>query len=363
MANTTTQSGTFVSTGLPVIIPIRTGIDWFKVWNYTQAGVTPTVQYNGFEFTWFNGMAPGTGIIQYMGAASGASAGSNVVYTDTLVSGGFTLLDTSFYTTSTVQVGTTPFLSHASSAVGTFASNVFLVGQTVRLTNVIGGLLSLNGIELTVTAVTGTTATFGYLNSTTGNGFSSSANTGFTATLIPNQPEFYPRRRTITSIVPGATTVVTLSVTHQFTVGQEVRFRIPLPYGTISNLDTIKGTIIAINPSTNTITLDTPSSGLVWAWPGDQQPLTFAQIVPVGENSPYVQNNIILNPQNPIADATVNRAILGMYLGTGGFGVFNPAQALSGPAGTPATPNDVIYWQGGCNFSSNIIVPLLPSQL
>src|ERR1700679_576659 len=80
------------------IIQIPSGVDWLKVTNYSQWGANGVTTANfqgtgnasiGVDFYWQRGMAPGTAVVSYKGAASAALDG------DTLVSGGFTLFDPS----------------------------------------------------------------------------------------------------------------------------------------------------------------------------------------------------------------------------------------------------------------------------
>jgi hypothetical protein len=139
-------------------------------------------------------------------------------------------------------------------------------------------------------------------------------------------------------------TVVTMSVTHPYTVGQKVRLKIPtvtaVAFGT-TELNNVEATIVAIgdadlNGFTNTITLDVDSSAMTaFAYPLTADPaFTPAQVIPIGE-----QTSVALNlGQNILGDSTENRAKIGLLLKGG----------ATGPAGVDA---DVVDWQAYKSFN------------
>src|SRR6266436_8973332 len=141
MTLTQTLEGSFTSTGATVIIPLRGGIDWFKVYNYTQAGTQQTPG-RGVEFYWQNGFAAGTGLEWKKTDATDAL---NLV---TLASGGFTLTDTSQNAPLILNNGSTGIsaISNATPPVATVGSTAGMTaGGVVRLYNVtnarqVGGL-------------------------------------------------------------------------------------------------------------------------------------------------------------------------------------------------------------------------------
>jgi hypothetical protein len=185
---------------------------------------------------------------------------------------------------------------------------------------------------------------------------------------------FYPRARTIVNISSSASfpnAIISTSVPHGFTVGQAVRFRIPAICGlqglnpssannylTATIIDSIFNDAYSFMVDVNTFVMGTFSYPTV-----AQQPSSFAEVVPVGENTsvslsslspqvPLQNGQQIFNTQTGLlADATVNTGFMGMILGIGGDG-----QALGtpiiGPAGTVANNNDVVlgdlmYWRAG----------------
>jgi len=145
--------------------------------------------------------------------------------------------------------------------------------------------------------------------------------------------------------------IVTLSVTHAFTVGQVVRFVVPTvtanAYG-MTQLNGLAGNIIAINQAdvngfTNTITVDIDVSSFgAFAWPLTTDPFsTPAQVVPVGEQMAVAVNpNPVLYPNgvNILGDSEINLGYIGI--------------TLQGGAGFPGgANNDVLFWVAGKSYS------------
>jgi hypothetical protein len=328
-----TNQGVFTSTGNAQILQIREGIDWIKVYNQTQiaAGSAST----GYEFYWQLGMAPGTGI-EYQ-----SNAGSTAVNTVWLTSGGFTLIN------NTVNnPGALVALSAISNAnpplVSTGSTAGLNVGSVVRLFNV-AGAQQLGGLDFTVGNITSNTSfSLAFMRAIV-------AGTSGNYRIIPYDPYFYPPTRVIskirTVVVNGANaTQVTMTVTHNYTVGQAIRFLIPTvtsaAFG-MPALNQVQANIIAINTAdadgvTNTITVAYDSSALgTFAWPlTTNGAFTPAQIVPVGENT--AQAN--LSNVNPFQDAENNLGFIGISLAAG----------VNSPAGQT---NDVIYWVAGKSFN------------
>ena len=161
---------------------------------------------------------------------------------------------------------------------------------------------------------------------------------------IPYNPYFYPSTRYITDISQATEAIVTMSVTHNYTVGQEVRFIIPTVTASafgMTELNGLQATIIDINETdtngyTNTITIDIDTTGFsAFAFPLTTDPgFTPAQVVPIGENTAEA----LMQGTDILGDSTLN---------TGKFGL----QLMAG-TGSPAGSNgDVIYWVAGKSFS------------
>ena len=103
-------------------------------------------------------------------------------------------------------------------------------------------------MDFTIDVVSTTTFHLTYLDAS---GFAADASAGFVERV--NDWMFYPRWRYITAmsaVAPSSTLVrVKLSVTHNFTVGQLISFRIPAVWGKSANAayDTQYAIIEAVN--------------------------------------------------------------------------------------------------------------------
>ena len=160
-------------------------------------------------------------------------------------------------------------------------------------------------------------------------------------TLVNNRAQYYPVHRSITKVTSsGTSTVVTTSVTHNYQVGQAVRFTVPAAFGMVQ-LDGLLGNITAVNTTTtsgNTFTVDIDSSSFTaFSFPLNAAvPFSPAVVVPVGmDSSLAIADNV-----NLLSDATYNQGYLAMN--------------LAGGANSPAGQlNDQIYWVAGSSFSVN----------
>jgi hypothetical protein len=98
----------------------------------------------------------------------------------------------------------------------------------------------------------------------------------------PIQPQFYePSQLTITDIDLGFTTTVTLSATHEYVVGQLVRFLIPTPFRSYQ-LNNQTAVVIDI-PQPNQVTVDINSNDVNPFVASPPSTTQIAQIIPVGD--------------------------------------------------------------------------------
>lgn len=359
------------------IAQIPCGVDWMWVFNYTQAGTvgTATANFNGvanssigWRYYWQRGMAAGTGIVDFK------SAGTSVDNTDTLVSGGFTLFDPSGQTNGAYPlvspaVATTASTNATRPVVSTASTAGLVVGSVVRMSNT--AQTDVNGIDMVVGAVTLNTS-FTLLTATNALATAPGAIGGAGFYRIVNvDPLYYPRNRYVVNITQATNANVSTSVAHGLTVGQEVRFNIPAVSGMVQlNPDNvannfIAATIVSVVDDYNfTINVDT-TGFTAFTWPTiAQQPSSFPQVIPVGEDTGFALTSVsaqvpviggvqIFNTNTGIlADSTVNTGYLGMLLGSGGPGVLTTN--ISGPSGSGASSNagvtslpDTIYWRAG----------------
>ena len=331
MDNTIIQQGRFTSNGSNQTIQVRSGIDWMRVYNYTVAANNQTTAV-GVEYYWQLGMPQGGGL-EYKKSNAANAANLEVA----LASGGFTLVDSSVQNPGALNNGSTGIsaVSNATPPVVTVGSTAGMAaGSVVRLFNVTNGQ-QVGGMDFTVgyNTFSGTTFSLDYMPS-----LGAGVGAAGSFRVIPFDPIFYPRRRYMTKVTTGSTTVVTMSVTHGYQVGQAVRFVVPAAFG-MTQLDGLIGNITAIDTTTttgNSITVDIDSSGFTaFAFPASTAvPVSFAEVVPVGENTAVALNA----GADILSDSTLNTAYIGMILGAG----------ANGPAGQN---NDVVYWVAGKSFS------------
>ena len=124
MDNTIIQQGSFTSTGAAVTIPLRSGVDWMRVYNYTQAG-NGSGSGVGYEFYWQYGMADGSAIewLQTSGASS----------VTTLSSGGFTYVDSSLNALGAAHSTITAISTASIPVVTNTGTNGIAAGDVVYL--------------------------------------------------------------------------------------------------------------------------------------------------------------------------------------------------------------------------------------
>lgn len=326
MNGTILQQGRFTSDGGVKRLDIRSDVDWMEVYNYTVADDDTQTTQVGVQYYWQRGMADGTGI-EYR-KSNAANADQLVT---ALASGGFTLLDTSSQVPgplNDVASGNdiTAISAGPPPVVTNNGDNGLSAGDVVRLIDITGGQ-QLGGIDFTVgnDTLSSTSFSLDYMPAI------GAATTG-SWRKIPFQPQYYPRKRFITSISQAGSAVIVLSVTHGFTAGQAVRIKVPAAYG-MSEIDGLIGNITAVNTSTNSITVDINSSAFsAFAFPlTGGVPFDFAEVIPVGQTADGTYANVL-------DGATDNVSLIGMELGAG----------ADGPAGSN---NDVVYWRAGKSFS------------
>lgn len=318
MDMTIIEQGSFTSTGAATTLILRSDVDWVSVINYTVAAADQTDPV-GVQYYWQRGMAAGTGIIYLKSEAAQAD---NLI--QAMTTGGFTLVDSSVNIPGP-SVALTAVSNANPPAVTTGSTATLSDGDIVRIIDVTGAQ-QLGGYDFTVNVVDGTHFQLEFM-------VPIAAGTNGFWRRIPYNPYFYPRTRYISAITQAANAVVTMTVTHGFTVGQKVRLQVPAAFG-MTQINGLTGTILAVNTGTNTITLDIDSTAFTaFDFPLTAAvPFTPAAVIPVGEaaTSPF---------ENLLDDATRNTAYIGIELGAG----------EEGPAGSDG---DLIYWRAGKSFSN-----------
>lgn len=324
MSNTIIQQGSFTSDGNARIISLRSDVDWMRVYNITELQVQNNV---GFEWYWQRELIDfAIDTIQYQKVG-----GTDAVEAVALANGEFRLIDSSAQTptANVAVVGTT----NAVAPVITVATTAGVSAGTIVRLNSIVNAENISGFDFEVDNVLPAGPTFD-MRYPLANAPGAAGGVGFYR-IIPFDPIFYPRNRYIVGIGFGAQTDIAFSVTHGYTVGQELKFLISSEFGTIE-MNELSGTVTAVNLATNEVTVDINSNAftaftipLIANWP-----FTWAQAVPVGmDTAEALTNNV-----NILADSRINLAILGIEL-SGGQG--NPGGAN----------NDQVTWVAGKSFN------------
>lgn len=285
-------SGTFTSDGNARTLQFPKAVDYFMIRNRSTWGTNPNAVV---QSEYYSSYAAGQ-------ATTITESGAGVLSATLVAAGGagFTAVDESTLAPQAL-VATGTAITAATPAVVSDATSP-AVNDIVQIMNTTG-MLQIGGMEFTVTAVTGgVDYTLGYLPAA---GFAAAA-TNADYRIIP-AARYSPERRWITAITAANPAVVTLSVTHAYTVGDIVSFRVPTAFGMIQ-MNNLTGEITAINTATNTITVNIDASGFdAFAFPASAVGaggLTFAQVLPVGEIA------------TALDQPTENTTLFGLTLGT-----------------------------------------------
>ena len=319
-------NGSFTSTGVAKTLVIRGELDTLEVWNWTE--IRNANNSHGVSYVWNKGMANDDGFVYLRNGASTAIDLRNTLNFPGGAVPGFTLVNSSLNVPgpviATTDIGTTAHRILTANTTGVS------VGSIIRLSNMTGAT-EFNGMDYTVTAVNaGVSIDIGYTPVTV------AAAAAGQYRLIPFDTLFYPRNRYIAAITQAAQAVITMTVTHNFVVGQAVRIYVDPMYGMVE-MNGLIGDITAVAASTITVNINS-TAFTAFAWPVTAvaaAPHTFAQVVPVGEDTATALAAV---PQADIlSDATINTGFTGIVLGTG----------ITSPAGSN---NDVIYWRATSSF-------------
>lgn len=302
-------TGSFTSDGATKNISLPSGYDTFRLINITDIG-SSAANTNVMRAEGTSSMSAGSAY--YNPKTSGAATNGLEVTTTT---GGFTFVSDSASLFNGPAVATSGTdINRANPAVVSTGTTTNLVDtvSVVRMINNVG-MLQISGMDFTVGTISaGASFQLKYLNNS---GFAADSTSGFYR-IINADPRFYPRNRYITAITLAASAVITLSVTHGYTVGQSVRINVPSAFG-MTQINGLIGNITAISTANNTITVDIDSTGFTaFAFPTSATAaagVTFAQVVPVGEAA---INSSTQHYGNLLDDATKNVSFTGVSIGT-----------------------------------------------
>lgn len=297
-------TGTFTSDGLTRNISLPSGYDSFEMVNITDIGsaaaATPVMRAQSTS-----SMVAGSAY--YNLKTNGAATNQIEASTTT---GGFTFVSDSGSVGLSAAIVITGITNATPPVVSTGSTAGLNAGDVVRVYGTTGQL-NVAGLDFTIdTIVANTSFNLAYMVAP-----GAAATAGFWR-RVPFNPRFYPRNRTITSISKASSAVIVLSVTHGYTVGQQVRFAVPAAFG-MTEMNGLQGTVTAINLTTNSITVDVDSTAFTtFAFPTSAiaaTGVTFAQVVPFGEDA----TNSVSQPYgNLLDDATNNRSFTGVQIGT-----------------------------------------------
>jgi hypothetical protein len=366
-----TEQGSFISNGQTQYINLRESVDWMCVQNLTVLAANQTTAVAA-EFKWQLQMDPNSQVAYFKSNAANAANLSQ--YT---TAGGFQLFDNTVNTLgasqaiTSISTATPPLVTVTSTTTG--LSN----GSIVRIFNTTSGQ-QLGGLDFTINDLTANTSfSLVYMNAI------AAATTG-SYRLVPYNPYFYPPTRVISRITPGpsanvalpaSSTVVTFTVTHNFTIGQRVRFVVPtvtaLAYG-MPQLNLVEATIIgvgqadsvaprsissvALQYNTITVNFDTTAFG-TFAWPLTADPVhTPAQVVPVGEKTAQAIAGGSIGVVTSTGASTATYAVTTVgtqdILGDSEVNIGQIGIALQGGLGFPGgSSGDRIVWIAGKSFS------------
>lgn len=340
MAFTILDGGSFTSTGVGVKINVPSSADYFHTWNMTQLPLAPNPGVV-VEAEWF-GPKFGAG-------ASAANDGIRWKKTNST-----NAINKDFFSTATASNGFTyvtsvPFVEAANTSGLTMTAanpavvtqtNTYSNGDLVRLYNTTGDL-TLGGMVLQISSVSGAGYTFLGLPATAANGFT--ALTTGTTRRISNIAAVEPEFLYITNISKATSAIVSTSIDPSafYAVGMKVHFSVPSSFG-MSEINQLTGTITALNAAatTNTaaynVVVDIDSTAFTtFAFPASALSPTaplFATLAPAGAKTTF----------NPTT---------GVYTGYNfnlqpfRTGQFTPYIFLAGGAQSPAGASlDVINW-------------------
>lgn len=308
------QQGKFTSDGNAKTLEIRSGVDWIRLINLTTAGAGGAG--DAIQYEWFAGMGNGTAIKTLDDGT-----------TEVLTANGFTVIDSSNTTLGTLYTGVTGITDNAGTPVVAIPSTAGLSnGDVVRMGPIVGGH-QLGGIDFTIGAINPNVSfELTYMETIV------NANGG-SFHKVNYDPIYYPRARTIADITNDTEADISFTVTHGYKVGQKIKLHLSTVNG-MPEIDGQVATILAVNTTTNTVTVDIDTSGLAGFDFGltaeADAGYTHAFAVPVGTTA-----------GGSLDDATNNEAIIGMYLAPGDG---TTGDTVGGPAGVIG---DVIYWIAG----------------
>jgi len=299
-------TGSFTSAGVAVNLSLPAGYQDFRLINITDIG-SSAANTNVMRAEGTSLMPAGSA---YLNLKTNGAA--TLQLESMITSGGFTFVDDSASAPLSAAVAITGITNATPPVVSTASTAGLSNSDVVRITNSTGQL-NIAGMDFTIGAlIANTSFSLAFMTAP------GAAGTAGFWRRVPFDPRYYPVRRFITNISAASQAIVTMSVTHGFTVGQDVRLIVPSGFGMVQ-ANGLLGRIVAIgaadaNGFTNTITVDIDTSSFTaFAFPSSAVAalgVTFPQVVPVGEAA-------VGSVANSLDDATRNVSFRGVIIGTG----------------------------------------------
>lgn len=334
--NTIIQQGEFTSDSTDKIIPLRSSVDWVKVYNLTN--IAASDQWDAVTWWWQKEMTADDSVLEFHATASQiTSMSTSAIGFNGATYRGVSLIDTSDNTPGGA-VAVTAGTNTTQPVYSTADTGNMIAGSVVRISNTAHD--NIDGLDFTVDTVTANTSF--RLANTLGTAPGVISGAGFYRLIAPNVTVYNmwnPKKRVIANISQAAAGVVTTLVDHGYTTGQRVRLIVPAGSG-MTELNNRLVTVTNINAST--FSIDVATTGMTaYTFPlPAASPYTPAQVVPVGETASESYVNLL-------DDATLNTSFIGIVLGTSA----SAAISAGSPGGTTA---DVIKWVAGKSFATDI---------
>lgn len=359
--------GNFTATGTTQYVRLPFQPDFVEIWNYTNIA-TPAATKIARAW-WDSSLVVGnnnpTMIEGYGASVPPPNAAFNVI-----TSGGISTLSQAL----ALQFGAAQQVvsaTAASPAVFTVTAHGYNVGDTVMFEGLYQsattGMPQMNGVYMTITAVTTNTFTVNW--NASGSNYTALSGSPASAKVkkVLNPFIYVPEENVITAITLGASTTVTTAQYHNLEVGQEIAFRIPNQWGTIE-LNSLPNTIIPGSPIYGYVTSVTDNwtfvcninSSAFTAFTSNVavsavSGLTFPQVVAVGDvntggNAIFAGSPLYPSPRFPTSTnrvSTINGpAIRGAFVNNTSQGFFIGAGAAPAPISSSImAANDVIVWR------------------
>lgn len=353
MPFTIVSQGTFTqpATAVNQIIPLPSGADYFKTYNYTKAiANAPT---GAFQGEWFGG-----GITAVNDGIRWGKAGSTSVIVDNFLNAssnpaaGFTYI-TKFPDPQAALTGTT--ITKASAAVAS-VTNTYSEGDQVIIYNAVG-MEQISGMIFTISSVSGSGFTLLGLNSSA---FATAA-TSFMVRRLAQSPvgvvtPVAPPSFQITAVSQAVGAQVTTSQASEVYVGQKLEFTVPASFGMVqlNNISQPQSKPIIVTSIVDAynfkINIDT-TNYTAFALPASSgSPTTqlFATCAPAGSATTF----------NPITQVTTGYDFAKQPFRSG---LFIPCMLVAAGQYAPGgQANDVIVWQA-YKMETGTINALIPS--